>query len=671
MEPFEFTLDMTPAGAPLTKIRCSEGDIKRPYVAKLKYCGSDYTIPEGSTVELHALKPDENIYIHAATWNGNLVYFETETQLSVVAGDVLCEIVLVGTDGSQMGTWNFILTVEPNPIVNGVSSDSQITWIAEAQTAASNAKTSETNAKASETAAGTSAANAKASETNSSASETAAAASATAAKTSETNAKASETAATTSKTDAASSAKESKSYAVGGTGTRSGEDTDNSKYWCQQAHDISTGVTGVKGDSESTYRKGDVNITKANIGLGNVDNTSDADKPISTAGQTALDSTNSAVSDIIRKVNQIDYTKSWADILADCESGNASRWYSIGDTITEPWTDTSNSTAYDNPWRVNSFADETLQDGTVHHGMWLQNVYAHPFGVQFSHQRAFCKCPDGLSAGTYHIKFAQAWGKALANTPYQFTIAADVAAGCRLAGFYYMADNEPSTYKVYVYSADGKTIIETCVVTQGEGGTDLGTLNYTTRNGNLNSMQETAYGWNRNLSSAVRQYLNSEADKNLWWTAYDEWDIAPDQLSSKAGYLSGLPDDMKAVIQAVKTTTYTNTVQDGGGADITYDKVILPSLEQMYINPQIAGEGAVHEYWKQVNGTDTPYPWYTNTPALIHYAVENHTNAQYVRLRSASRYGAFSTWTVYQSGGVCGGCVGACGSLRFAPLVFI
>lgn len=32
------------------------------------------------------------------------------------------------------------------------------------------------------------------------------------------------------------------------------------------------GVTGVKGDAESTYRKGDVNITKANIGLENVTN---------------------------------------------------------------------------------------------------------------------------------------------------------------------------------------------------------------------------------------------------------------------------------------------------------------------------------------------------------------------------------------------------------------
>ena len=47
-------------------------------------------------------------------------------------------------------------------------------------------------------------------------------------------------------------------------------------------------VTGVKGNSESAYRTGNVEITKANIGLGNVDDTSDMNKPISTAVQNAL-----------------------------------------------------------------------------------------------------------------------------------------------------------------------------------------------------------------------------------------------------------------------------------------------------------------------------------------------------------------------------------------------
>lgn len=50
-----------------------------------------------------------------------------------------------------------------------------------------------------------------------------------------------------------------------------------------------TGVSGVKGNSETSYRTGNVNLTPANIGLGNVNNTSDANKPISTAAQAALD----------------------------------------------------------------------------------------------------------------------------------------------------------------------------------------------------------------------------------------------------------------------------------------------------------------------------------------------------------------------------------------------
>lgn len=48
-------------------------------------------------------------------------------------------------------------------------------------------------------------------------------------------------------------------------------------------------VTGVKGSNEAEYRTGNISITKGNVGLGNVDNTADADKPISTAAQTALD----------------------------------------------------------------------------------------------------------------------------------------------------------------------------------------------------------------------------------------------------------------------------------------------------------------------------------------------------------------------------------------------
>ncbi|WP_370777997.1 tail fiber domain-containing protein [Roseburia sp.] len=141
-----------------------------------------------------------------------------------------------------------------------------------AATSEANAKISENAAKASETAA-------KKSEDNAKASETAAAKSATAAAASESNAKVSETSASESSataTEKASSASQSadtaaekadiatqkaaeiigkaesaadsatkaQSYAVGGTGSREGEDSDNAKYYYQQAKDVSEGLKG-------------------------------------------------------------------------------------------------------------------------------------------------------------------------------------------------------------------------------------------------------------------------------------------------------------------------------------------------------------------------------------------------------------------------------------------
>ena len=60
-------------------------------------------------------------------------------------------------------------------------------------------------------------------------------------------------------------------------------DTSKTTEFLTRAGTWVTPVTGVKGNSESTYRTGQVNITKANIGLGNVDNTADANKNVLTA----------------------------------------------------------------------------------------------------------------------------------------------------------------------------------------------------------------------------------------------------------------------------------------------------------------------------------------------------------------------------------------------------
>lgn len=68
---------------------------------------------------------------------------------------------------------------------------------------------------------------------------------------SESNAKASETAAATSESNAATSATKAQSYATGGTNSRTGEDTDNAKYYSQQSAQ-SQSAAATSADTAST-----------------------------------------------------------------------------------------------------------------------------------------------------------------------------------------------------------------------------------------------------------------------------------------------------------------------------------------------------------------------------------------------------------------------------------
>ena len=61
--------------------------------------------------------------------------------------------------------------------------------------------------------------------------------------------------------------------------------TDKSKLDGIEAGAQKNTVTGVKGSSETAYRTGNVSISKANIGLGNVDNTADSSKVVKGASE--------------------------------------------------------------------------------------------------------------------------------------------------------------------------------------------------------------------------------------------------------------------------------------------------------------------------------------------------------------------------------------------------
>ena len=95
--------------------------------------------------------------------------------------------------------------------------------------------------------------------------------------------------------------------------------------------------------------------------------------------------------------NGISYqSMDWQKVRTLIANGVGESAFAIGTQLIEKWTDTADSKEYDMPWQVNHFEDVTLEDGEVVPGMWLQTHYTLPFGIQFSHQRAFLACPDDL-----------------------------------------------------------------------------------------------------------------------------------------------------------------------------------------------------------------------------------------------------------------------------------
>lgn len=120
-----------------------------------------------------------------------------------------------------------------------------------AATSATNAANSAETATQKANAAGTSATNAENSATSASNSAKTATEKATAAANSAASAASSASTATSKASDASASAanadtyaKKSQSYAVGGTGTREGENSDNAKYYYEQSKNISQGLSG-------------------------------------------------------------------------------------------------------------------------------------------------------------------------------------------------------------------------------------------------------------------------------------------------------------------------------------------------------------------------------------------------------------------------------------------
>lgn len=221
-----FNLELIPQGVPPI-IHVSQYDKGQTWLIDVTENGIPFTIPADTSATVQGTKPDNTGFQYSGTADGTQVEFTLQEQMTVLAGEYDCELVLVnGND--QVATINFTLQVEPAALDNEtIISETELPLIeqavqlgavidtyaqqihADAQTAASAVTAtaaSEANAAASATAAASSASTATQAADDALASQTVAASSASNAATSETNAAASATAAATSEANAAASA---------------------------------------------------------------------------------------------------------------------------------------------------------------------------------------------------------------------------------------------------------------------------------------------------------------------------------------------------------------------------------------------------------------------------------------------------------------------------------
>ena len=300
-----------------------------------------------------------------------------------------------------------------------------------------------------------------------------------------------------------------------------------------------------------------------------------------------------------------------AELQALVAAGKAREFFDIGDIITIPWTDYTPGTpvTYQMPFVVAHIGDVYDEDGQLHQdALYLMSMYGVTQDMVFDEKE---DTTVNLSSEPNALEGWYYWG--LDGTD-QYT-ALNLSAG----------DAIPTTH----------ASVHKCAI---------------------NNLSVLRYGYNRWSQSAIRQWLNSEAAKNVnWWTPQHFGDVSPTTTyTNKPGWLYGFTPEWLEIFKPVKVDTATNTVTDEGVTDTTYDRFFLPSVEQMYGAPQAAGvEGDYWEYWKEETGLEAPSNGSstdTNDARKIPPVNNFRANPVSCRLRSALRSHSNYAWNVHTGG---------------------
>ena len=282
---------------------------------------------------------------------------------------------------------------------------------------------------------------------------------------------------------------------------------------------------------------------------------------------------------------------SWSDVQQIVRLGLASKVFAIGDQFISTKGDAQLV------WDIIGFDHDTPTDSQFQHSMTIQ-LHDCYTSAQFDAPEALYYAVEELPAGTYNFTLLSGYDTAYGGgKTYQFTLTKSVPAGGQIM-FPWAYNKQASTVSISTYeSATSSTVIESVSVTEGNGGTILGTADGKTEN--MNHSHRIRYGSNRWLHSSIRQWLNSNKAANAWWTPQNVFDRPPSNITT-AGFLVDMDTEFLSAIGKVNKRTALNTVSDGGGYEDTEELMFLLSRSELYGGL----ENSVNE--------GNPYPYYSN-----------------------------------------------------------
>ncbi|MBQ1569559.1 MAG: hypothetical protein IIZ78_00440 [Clostridiales bacterium] len=247
-------------------------------------------------------------------------------------------------------------------------------------------------------------------------------------------------------------------------------------------------------------------------------------------------------------------------------------------------------------WDILGYDHDEVYDGEGNLAQHSVTIQTHDCiaELQFDAREALFAFPNGASAGTYHFTVSQQqWYSGDVGKTMQFTLLNDIPAnGVIVLGNGYNATMIGSTISIYA-SPSATTANETATISEGSGGTDLGSVGNAI-SGDTNSIQRALLGNNTYHQSAIRQYLNSDGTAGTYWMPQNKWDRPPSWRANQAGFLNAYSANFKSAIGTTKKVTALNTVTDGGGTETTNEKVFLLSETEAYCG---GSEGTAYSYY--------------------------------------------------------------------------